>query len=76
MTHSTLCPVLLPKGKSNKMSIYSIPHRELNEKLAEQLKKIPEFEISEWAFFVKSSVARARPTQEPDFWYKRAASIL
>jgi len=58
------------------MTIYETPHREFNEKLAEELKKIPEFEQPEWAFFVKSSVARERPPTESNFWHKRAASIL
>jgi small subunit ribosomal protein S19e len=58
------------------MIIYEIPHREFNNKLAEQLKQIPEFKAPEWSFYVKTSIARERPTQEPDFWNKRAASIL
>ncbi|MEM3074656.1 MAG: 30S ribosomal protein S19e [Candidatus Pacearchaeota archaeon] len=57
-------------------SIYFIDMRELNNRLAEALKKIPEFKTPEWAFFVKSSVARERPPFDNDFWYKRAASIL
>ena len=58
------------------MSIYNIPHREFNEKLAEQLKPMPEFKPPEWSFFVKSSIARERPPTDKNFWYKRAASIL
>ena len=58
------------------MTIYNIKHREFNTKLAEELKKFPEFEAPEWSYFVKSSVARQRPIQEPNFWQKRTASIL
>ena len=58
------------------MSIYELNHRELNNKLAEALKEIPEFQPPEWSFFVKSSVARERPPFDNDFWYKRTASIL
>lgn len=58
------------------MTIYEISHREFNLKLAEQLKKFPEFEIPDWALYVKSSVSRERPPQEDDFWFKRTASIL
>lgn len=58
------------------MSIYTIDPRELNVKLAEELKKIPEIKAPEWSFFVKSSVARERPSTEEDFWHKRTASIL
>ena len=56
--------------------IYAIDAGEYNKKLAEALKQIPEFEEPEWAMFVKTSVARARIPTEPDFWFKRAASIL
>ena len=35
------------------MSIYELNHRELNNKLAEALKEIPEFQPPEWSFFVK-----------------------
>ena len=44
--------------------------------LAGALKKIPEFEVPEWANFVKSGVSRERPPVNDDFWYTRAASIL
>ena len=44
--------------------------------LAEALKKIPEFEIPEWAQYVKSAPGKERPADDEDFWYKRSASIL
>ena len=44
--------------------------------LAEALKKVPEFEIPEWANYVKTGVSRERPPVDDDFWYTRAASIL
>jgi len=44
--------------------------------LAEALKGMPEFEIPEWAVYVKSGVSRERPPVSDDFWYTRAASIL
>ena len=44
--------------------------------LAEALKKIPEFEVPEWAMYVKSGPSRERPPAMEDFWYTRAASIL
>lgn len=49
---------------------------EYNKKLAEALKNSEEFKMPEWANFVKSGVAKMRPPQEIDWWYKRAASIL
>ena len=56
--------------------VYELSAQEYNLKLAEALKKIPEFKEPEWAWFVKSGPAKERPIDEPDFWYKRAASIL
>ena len=58
------------------MSIYELSAQEYNLKLADALKKIPEFKSPEWVEYVKSSPAKERPIDEPDFWYKRAASIL
>ena len=56
--------------------IYELSAQEYNLKLAEALKKIPEFKQPEWAEFVKSGPAKERPIDDPDFWHKRAASIL
>lgn len=59
-----------------KNSVYEMNPQEYNLKLAEALKKIPEFKEPEWAKFVKSSPSKERPIEDADFWYKRAASIL
>jgi len=56
--------------------VYELDTQEYNLKLAEALKKIPEFKVPEWSEFVKSGPAKERPIDDPDFWYKRAASIL
>ena len=56
--------------------VYEMLGGEYNKKLAELLKDIPEIKEPEWAKFVKTGVAKQRPPQEKDFWYKRAASIL
>ncbi len=56
--------------------IRRIEVHEYNKLLAEALKKEKFFEPPEWSLYVKSSVARARPINEEDFWFKRAASIL
>ncbi len=56
--------------------VRTIQPGKFNQTLAEALKKIPEFQKPEWVDFVKSSTHKARPAIEPDFWYKRAASIL
>ena len=62
--------------ETEKNSVYELDAQEYNLKLAEALKKIPEFGQPEWVKFVKSGTGKARPIDDPDFWYKRAASIL
>ncbi len=59
-----------------KNPVYELNAHEYNLKLAEALKKIPEFKQTEWIKYVKSGAAKARPIDDPDFWHKRAASIL
>jgi len=58
------------------VSVYEIDAQEYNLKLAEALKKVPEFKEPEWLAFVKSGPSKERPIEDVDFWYKRAASIL
>ncbi len=58
------------------VDIRTIKPDKYNKELAETLKKIPEFKQPEWSLFVKTSSSKERPTQDKDFWYKRAASIL
>ncbi len=62
----------------NKMQnpVFELPSQEYNTKLAEALKILEEFKQPEWSQFTKTGVAKKRPPQEPDFWHKRAASIL
>ena len=56
--------------------VYDMRAQEYNIKLAEALKKIPEFNEPEWAKFVKSGAGKERPIEDEDFWHKRAASVL
>lgn len=56
--------------------VYELSAQEYNLKLAEALKKIPEFKKPGWVDFVKSGSAKERPISDDDFWFKRAASIL
>ncbi len=59
-----------------RITIYDVAADKLNVKLAEALKQLEEFKMPEWAGFVKTSTAKKRPPIDPDYWYKRAASIL
>lgn len=56
--------------------VFELNSQEYNLKLAEALKKIPEFEQPRWSKFVKSSPSKERPIDDENFWHKRAASIL
>jgi small subunit ribosomal protein S19e len=57
-------------------SVYVLPAGEYNSKLALLLKNMTEFSQPDWACFVKSGTSKVRPPQDPEFWHKRAASIL
>lgn len=57
-------------------SVYELNAQEYNLKLAEALKQVPEFKEPEWVQFVKSSASKERPIDDPEFWHKRAASVL
>ncbi len=59
-----------------KNPVYELHAQEYNLKLANALKEISEFKAPEWVEFVKSGPGKERPIDDPDFWYKRAASIL
>ncbi|MBU1252443.1 MAG: 40S ribosomal protein S19 [Nanoarchaeota archaeon] len=59
-----------------KNPIYELDAGEYNLKLAEALKKMPEFKKPEWVDFVKSSPSKVRPIEDVEFWHKRAAGIL
>tara|TARA_Y100000310_G_scaffold160404_1_gene160162 strand:+ start:402 stop:818 length:417 start_codon:yes stop_codon:yes gene_type:complete len=56
--------------------IRSIPADKFNADLANALKEISEFKAPAWSLYVKTSPSKKRPSFEPDFWHKRAASIL
>jgi small subunit ribosomal protein S19e len=56
--------------------IYEMNAEEYNKKLAAILKEMPEFVRPEWSYFVKTGVSKVKPPQDPNFWHRRAASIL
>ncbi|MGB9707836.1 MAG: 30S ribosomal protein S19e [Candidatus Pacearchaeota archaeon] len=56
--------------------VYEIPSQKFIIYLAEKLKGMKEFEMPNWAAYVKTGVAKMRPPETDDWWYVRAASIL
>lgn len=55
-------------------TIFDKKPQELIQKAAEGLKK--EITMPPWAKFVKTGHAKQRPPEDPDWWYKRTASML
>lgn len=56
--------------------VYEMDAQEYNLKLAEALKKVPEFSVPDWSRLVKSGPSKDRPIEDADFWHKRSASVL
>ncbi|MDD5178021.1 MAG: 30S ribosomal protein S19e [Candidatus Nanoarchaeia archaeon] len=56
------------------MVMYNTKPEIIVEKTALELKKT--IKAPEWSKFVKTGVAKERPPEDLDWWYKRAASIL
>ena len=56
--------------------IYDVQSEKFIIAVAAELKKMPEFTMPEWAYFVKTGIAKSRPPADSEWWYKRAASIL
>jgi small subunit ribosomal protein S19e len=56
--------------------VYEMPANEYNIKLAEELKKIKDIQMPEWAYYVKTGSDKLRPPFEDDWWHRRLASIL
>jgi len=60
-------------------TLYDVEPEKFIKALAKRLEEkdmLDAFEMPEWAYFVKTSVARTRPPAESKWWTTRAASIL
>lgn len=55
-------------------TVFDIKPSELINKTAEELKKV--IKMPDWVKYVKTGSGRERPPYEPDWWYKRASSVL
>lgn len=58
------------------MSIKDVHPQELTEELGKELKNWDEIEPPEWSHFVKTGPQKERPSDQPDWWYLRSASVL
>ena len=59
------------------VSVKDVPADIFIERLSEYIKaEVEAVRPPEWSLWVKTGVSRERPPDDPDWWYKRAASIL
>src|SRR3989344_297908 len=56
--------------------IYDIAPSKLINMASEELKKIEDMKMPVWAYSVKTVVAKERPPEDINWWYKRAASLM
>jgi len=58
------------------MALTDVSRTNLIEKVAEELKNVPEIQPPKWAEFVKTGAHKERPPMRDDWWYVRTAAIL
>ncbi len=58
------------------MSIKDVHPQNLTRELTEKLKELEEVEPPEWSEYVKTGPHKERPPSQPDWWYRRSASVL
>ncbi|MFH0831645.1 MAG: 30S ribosomal protein S19e [archaeon] len=56
--------------------VYDVPVEKFISALAMELKKMPEFNMPEWALYVKTGMAKMRLPDDSGWWHIRAASII
>jgi len=55
---------------------YDVTADRLINRMATELKALPEIVPPDWAPFVKTGVNRELPPEDPDWWYIRSAAVL
>jgi small subunit ribosomal protein S19e len=58
------------------VSKVDVSNSDLIEKVAIELKAMPELRAPEWAAFAKTGAHTERPPQKEDWWHMRAAAVL
>ncbi len=59
------------------VSVKDVPADVFISELSKLIKsEVESIKPPEWSLWVKTGVSRERPPDDPDWWYKRAASIL
>lgn len=57
-------------------TVFDIDPAKLINNTADELKKDTNFKPPEWADFVKTGAHKERPPADPEWWFKRTASVL
>jgi len=57
-------------------TVFDVNANDFIVKVKDELKKIEQVKMPEWAKFVKTSSARTKPPEQDDFWYIRSAAVL
>ncbi len=57
-------------------SLYDVPAEALIEAVADELAEEDAVEAPDWMTYTKTGVDRELPPEQPDFWVRRAASLL
>ena len=57
-------------------TIYDVPVNDLIEKVAKELKNVPEIKPPSWSVFAKTGTHKERPPARDDWWHVRCAAVL
>ena len=57
-------------------TVFDVNANDFIAKTKEELKKVEQIKMPDWAKFVKTSSARTKPPEQDDFWHVRAAAVL
>ncbi|HJP43864.1 MAG: 30S ribosomal protein S19e [Candidatus Poseidoniia archaeon] len=57
-------------------TVNDVPGQKLVSKLAQALKSEKALQPPKWAPFAKTAAHREKAPEQPDWWYRRAASVL
>ena len=58
------------------VTVRDVNARKLVWAVKEELKQVKDIEPPAWSRYAKSGVSRQRPSEQPDFWYIRGASVM
>lgn len=57
-------------------TVHDVDQGFLVSEACNDLKKISQIQAPDWIVYVKTGAHKERPSDDPDFWFKRSASVL